>query len=652
MSKNNEIKIKQDSSSLSEFVKRPLASDEEAVAFEQYIENEAREEEIKNSLTKIYQDDQGNRVDVKKMIIKPKRGWLFNLVTFIILLFVFGGAIYGAYNYIYLKIINSKLSATLEFEANKEVAVGQEFYYNLNYKNEDNISLNRIEITVKYPDNFIFLDSSPKPNQNNNFWEVGGLDPRRSDVIRIKGKLAGPADSGHIILADMLYRPKNFSSEFKKSASFETKISHIGLDFSFSNSSNALVDEINEIVVKFKAKNESYIHNLRLTVEHPPEAEIINAELAAQTDAQTGLKIEPSGPDAYLLSNFGKNDNEFKIKFKIKEKKQPNLNFKLKFELAGENLPAKYYLIHEKSLTIEAIKSDLNMNLIINGSPFNQGVNFGQTLNYLISYANKGESVMKDVIIMAVLESDFLDWQTLNSHDNGKINGNTISWSKQEIPTLAELASGAEAIIDFSLKLKTMAQIDLSKSYQVKSYVRYSLEGKNITLDNQSNTIINKINSDLNLKEEVRYFNDDNIAVGFGPWPPKVGQTTGLKVYWTINNNLHELNDLLIKITLPANVSWDGKNRSSAGLISYDGQANQVVWQIGHLPAMTYQAGAEFNVNIRPAETDRNKLMIILPGANITAIDGETKMQINKTLKAKTTKLEDDNMVGGDGIVQ
>lgn len=652
MSKNNEIKIKQGSSSLSEFVKRPLASDEEAAAFEEYVENEAKEEEIKDSLTKIYQDDQGNRVDVKKMIIKPKRGWFFNLATFLILLFVFGGAIYGAYNYIYLKIINNKLSASLEFEANKEVVAGQEFYYNLNYKNEDNIGLDKIEITVKYPDNFIFLDSEPKPSQNNNFWELDGLDPRRSGVIRIKGKLAGPADSGHIILADMLYRPKNFSSEFKKSASFETKISHIGLDFSFSNSSNALVDEINEIVVKFKAKNENYVNSLRLTVEHPPEAEIINAELAAQTDAKTGLKIESSGPDAYRLSNFGKNGNEFKIKFKVKEKKQPSLNFKLKFELAGENLPVKHYLIHEENLAIEAIKSDLNMNLIINGSPFDQGVNFGQTLNYSISYANKGESAMKDVIIMAVLESDFLDWQTLDSRDNGKINGNTISWSKQEIPALAELASGAEAIIDFSLKLKNMAQIDLSKSYQVKSYARYSLEGKNVALDNQSNTIINKINSDLNLKEELRYFNDDNIAVGSGPLPPKVGQTTSLKVYWTINNNLHELNDLLIKITLPANVSWDGKNRSSSGSLFYDSQANQVVWQIGRLPVMTYQAGAEFNVNIKPAETDRNKLMIILPGTSITAIDGETKMQINKTLKAKTTKLEDDDLVNTDGIVE
>ena len=257
--KNNEIKIKHGSSSLSAFVQKPIASDEEVEAFEEYAENEAKEEAIKDSLTKIYQDDQGNSVDVKKMIIKPKRGWLFNLFTFLIVLFVFGGAIYGAYNYIYLKIINSKSTVVLEFNASKEVAAGEEFYYDLNYKNEDNVGLTKIEIKATYPDNFIFLSSDPEPSQNNNLWEIAGLDAHRSNAIRIKGKLAGPTDSSNIILADMLYTPQNFSSEFKKSTSFEIKINDIGLDFSFNNSSSALVNETNEIIVKFKEIGRAHV---------------------------------------------------------------------------------------------------------------------------------------------------------------------------------------------------------------------------------------------------------------------------------------------------------------------------------------------------------------------------------------------------------
>ncbi|MDD4271821.1 MAG: hypothetical protein PHF50_03375 [Patescibacteria group bacterium] len=652
----NEIKIKQSSSSLSEFVQRPLASDKEAEAFDEYAESEIKEKEISDGLARIYQDDQGNRVDVKKMEIRPKRGLLFNLFTFVIVVFVLGGAIYGAYNYIYLKMINGKSSVSLEFDAVKEVVAGKEFYYDLNYKNEDKVGLAKIEIKATYPDNFIFLSSDPAPGHNNNIWEIDSLDSHRSGSIRIKGKLAGPADSGNIILADMAYTPQNFSSEFKKSTSFETKINDIGLDFSFNNASSALINETNEIVVKFKAKIENYIDNFRLSVEHPEEVEIIGAELAnaSSSSAPAGLTIAQSGPGAWLLSNFGKNENEFKIKFKIKEKKSPSLNLKLKFALPEQasTTPAKYHSFYEKDLAYDVVKSDLNINLIINGSPFDQGVDFGQTLNYSINYANKGDSVMKDVIIMAVLESDFLNWQSLSGQNNGAVSGNTISWSKQEIPALAELVSGAEGVIDFSIKLKSQTEIDLSKAYQVKSYVKYSIGGKSAPEDSQSNTIINKINSDLNLSEQVRYFNDDNIAVGSGPIPPKVGQATSLKVYWSINNNLHELKNLRISVALPNNVSWDSKNRASVGSLYYDGQANQVIWQIGDLPVTVYKADAEFNISVAPSEDDRNKVMIILPGTVVTAIDSETNTQISKTLKAENTKLEDDSMAAGDGIVQ
>ena len=651
--KNHDIKIKHGSSSLSEFVQKQLASDEEVEAFDQFAEDEAKAEAIDDSLKNIYRDDTGNQVDVKKLIIKHKRGLLFNLFTFLVVLFALAGSAYGAYNYLYLKVWSGQAAVSLDFAASQEVAAAEEFFYDLNYKNEDKVSIKNIEIKVKYPDGFIFLQSDPKPSRGNDVWLIDKLAPRRSDSIRIKGKLVGPTESGNIISADLTYTPENFSSEFKKSASYESKINDSGLDFSFDNTSSALINEDNEIIIKFQAKAENYLNTFRLTVEHPEEVEISNSGQGVAASSQ-GLAVQAGAPDSWLFGNLGKNENSFKIKFKIKDKKQPSANLQLKFAYPylTEGQPIKYYLFYERDLIFDVIKSDLNINLIINGSLFDQGADFGQTLNYSINYANKGAGPMKDIIIMAVLESDFLDWQSLNDKNNGLISGNTISWSKQEIPALAELASGAEEVIDFSLKLKPSGQIDLSKAYQVKSYVNYSISGQSPAGNNQSNIIINQINSDLNLSEQVRYFNDDNVAVGSGPLPPKVGESTSLKVYWAIKNNLHELNNFQVSLALPANVSWDGKNRAALGRIDYDSQTNQVVWQIERLPATVLEATAEFNIKLTPLEADRNKIMIILPEARVSAQDGETKAQINKTLKAKTTKLEDDNLANTDGIVQ
>lgn len=653
--KNDDIKIKRASSSLSEFVERPLPSDEEVEAFDRYATNQIKDQEIKDSLTKIYEDGRGGPIDTQKLIIKKTRGLLFKFFTFTVVIFALGGSLYAAYNYVYSRINSDKQPVSLAFEAKKEVAAGEEFFYNLNYKNEDRVAVRNIEIKVKYPDSFIFLGSEPEPSLNNDTWEIGGLDPRRSNAIKIKGRLIGPLSSGNIILADMIYTPENFSSEFKKSADFSTAINDLGLDFSFANSSSALVNEENEINFKFKAKERNYLNNFRLSLEHGDEVQIIKEAAAASASGAPAVPlIKPSGPAAWDISNLGKNENEFKIKFKIKEKKQPKIDLKLKLELPFEEAggSTRYYPFFEKIFTYDIIKSDLNINLIINGSPFDQGIDFGQTLNYSVSYKNGGDGAMKDIIIMAILQSDFLSWQSLNDKNNGQTSGNTISWSKAEIPALSDLASGAEATIDFSIALKERGEIDLSKSYEVKSLVNYSIDGKSDPDENKSNVIINKINSDLDLNEQLRYFNDDNIAVGYGPLPPKVNQTSSLKVFWSISNSLHELNDLLISVKLPPGAGWDDKNRSSVGSLYYDSQNNQAVWQIGRLPVSVYRADAEFNVTVSPREADRGKIMVILPGTTLSARDAVTGAQINKTLKAKTSKLEDDNLVSGDGVVQ
>ncbi len=73
-------------SSLSEFIKRPLPSDDEVEKFDEMLEEEIKEtapfandsenkvEEIEESLSEIYQDDKGGKINVQELDIKKKRG--------------------------------------------------------------------------------------------------------------------------------------------------------------------------------------------------------------------------------------------------------------------------------------------------------------------------------------------------------------------------------------------------------------------------------------------------------------------------------------------------------------------------------------------------------------------------------------------------
>jgi len=197
------------------------------------------------------------------------------------------------------------------------------------------------------------------------------------------------------------------------------------------------------------------------------------------------------------------------------------------------------------------------------------------------------------------------------------------------------------------------AGYDPNRKYEVQSYAQFTIGSNDSTNneDTKSNIIISKVNSDLKLNEQVRYFNSDNIAVGSGPLPPKVGQMTSYKVFWVITNNLHELNSLKAEVILPANVQWEDKSRTTAGSIQYDANSRKVTWDVGRLPVDIYEIFGEFSININPVEADKDTIMVLLPGTSVGAVDNVTGAPIELMTKAKTTKLEDDDIANTDGRV-
>jgi len=635
------------------FIKYKLPSMREIEEQDNNDIKEFKEEEINESLTKIYQDEAGNMVNVKKLDERKKRGILFYLFLIIFLAFLFTGAYYFYNNYSFLLpwLSNNAKDIKLDIVAKDSVLAGEEFIYSVNYENSTDLSLENIEIKVIFPEKFIYKEGQPAPSistSQNAVWKIEKINAHEKGKIEIKGKLADQTLTSHIILADMNYNPEGISSEYKKSASFENEIKDIGLDFTFDNYSTVLAGAENEINVGYKAKDENYIDNLRIIVN--PLENLTYSFVGSATPMQI---IE--------INNITKDEQKVKLKFKFKEKKNPTEDLIISFEYKDEL--GNYWKMFEKKINLEVIKSSLNLNLIINGSQSDKGINIGDTLNYSIVFNNKGETPMKDIVIMAVLESDYLDWSSLSDEHKGKVSANTISWSKEEIPELAEFNTGSENMINFSIKILDENKIKSisSQAFEVKSYAQFKIgdnggtdEAKNENTDTKSNTIINKVNSDINLSEELRYFNEDNIAVGSGPLPPRVGQNTSYKLYWKISNNMHEINNLTIETTLPSYVSWSGKENATVGSIYYDSASKKVIWNIGRLPKSELKFESEFSLSVMPTQNELNQIIVIIPGAVIKGIDTETNSDITKTSKVKTSKLEDDDIakeLNGEGIV-
>ncbi|NTU99220.1 hypothetical protein HGA64_04435, partial [Candidatus Falkowbacteria bacterium] len=433
----------------------------EAEQFEKFVEDEERQSQIDAGLSEIYHDENGNVFDVKTMEMKKGHGPVFLFFRSVGVLAVLAFIGWFGYRFYLAKQAEQPSSVQLVIAGESEVLAGKEVTYAINYKNLDQIAMENLNIDVKLPDNFILSSTEPAGNIATTTWKVDRLDSKRSDQIIIKGRLLGEVGQNAIVLANMTYKPENFSSNFTREASFNTKVTGLGLDLTFDYPSTALLGDEVIASIKYKAQEENYLNGFRISIDPIDNVEFLNNAAATGTAGSSWQIAQASTTEQV---------QDIRLRFKTKASEKQDVLLVFDYTIDGQ----KYYTFLKKPMTFEVVDRNLNLNLIMNGSQKDQGVDFGQTLNYSITYANKGETNMKDIVIMANLESDFLDWPTLSDKSNGQVGNGKITWNKDQIPGLADLAPGNEGVIDFTIKVAPAGEIDPAKNYQIKSFARFS----------------------------------------------------------------------------------------------------------------------------------------------------------------------------------
>jgi uncharacterized repeat protein (TIGR01451 family) len=630
------------------FIKKPLPSEAEVRAFEGAVSEEKRQYEIEDDLMEIYGDDRGSLVDVKTIKIKKKRGFFSRALSFLLVLGFLSGLGYGLYYYMtHGRSTGDNLEVTLT--APKAVSVGEEFYYTVDYHNVSDAALHNVKLEITYPDNFIFLESQPQ-NAGQNNWSLPDLAPNASASVKIKGQIINNVGTDNIFVARVSYNLDKYSTQFEKEASASISVKDLGFDLAMDYVSSALAGDDNSISLTFS--------NFKGLI---PEFDLImsgsdNFSFGTSTPTATdGLKVVRVKDGVWHISGLDQN-TAFQVatlNYKVKEKRGDKETLKIDLEATGAD--NQVYGFYEKAIDLDIIKSDLSLSLELNGGRTDQAVNFGDPLNYVVYYSNKGNATMKDVVLSAVLDGDLVDWTALKDKNNGERHGSAITWTKDQIPSLAELQPGAEGQITFSAAV--LAKKVSGPTGQITAYAQYSIgnsEQFSASTDTSSNKIVSVINSNLNFNEEFRYFDENNIPVGAGPLPPKSGEKTSLKVYWTLTNDLHDLNDVQVQMVLANGIEYDSNNRTSAGTVDYDPSSRTVTWTLGRLPSSVGRATAEFNIALTPTEADVNRIIVIGNGSTATALDTDTGQTIQRISRPKTTKLEDDDIanMNNDGRVR
>lgn len=605
---------------------------------------EIREQEVDDSLLEIYQDDQGKTIDVRRFAVRRRRWWVKLLLYLVYVLVVIAIGWLG-YNY-YTSYRAKTDLLVINVETDKNLSAGQEFAYIINYQNNGPVALDNLEIKINFPTSFVMQETDPAMT-GQDAWEIGSLSAKSAGRLMIKGRLINKIGENNQIEITASFKPANLSSTFVINQDYNIILSDSNLAISLSVPDTMAIGRDNEAVIGYQAKTGNVLDNLYLSINNNNDDDWADIKLLAD-----GQLINRLDDLTWLLPSPSDQLSNLKLIIKPKEETSGLKTLSLRLETKfGDN----NYLIDSRDFDCRLINSRLNLLLKVNDSNADSGAFAGQVLNYQINYVNQGETTLKDVRLVVSLQGAWLDWSSLKDNKQGQVSGQTIIWSKKEMPELALLKPGAAGSIKFAIKLKDWENGDQADTGQISSYAYYQVGDEAIEQpkdDQKSNTIINQLNSDFKLIESVVYFNEDNMAVGLGPLPMIVGETTNLKTYWRLDNTRHDLRDVVIEVELPDYITWGGKDQASIGQINYDQISNRVSWQIDRLPVSSQAVAAEFNIAVTPRPEQANQIIILLPGSSAGAIDNVTQVRLESIGQAKTSRLIDDQIAQTDGLVK
>ncbi|MFA6215243.1 MAG: hypothetical protein WC768_01595 [Patescibacteria group bacterium] len=611
---------------------------------------------VQKDLMKIYSNQDGSLPDISHLDVRRKSRFKMFFFSFIAVVLIL-----AAISWLGFVIFNQNKnfsggSIKLELQGQQSIASGDEVVYVLNYKNVENVPLDNVEIIFRYPDNFEFISAQPAPaNDFNTAWNLGTLGVGASGQIEIKGKLIGEVGSIKTINATASFQPKNFSSVFKDTASFSSQVTSSILEISLDGPSQILPEKKVTYKITYRNNSSQDLTKVKIVANYPSNFVFQEATPQPTVQAADARSLN----NEWLIDTLGKNqEGELSITggyLNDPQNTKPNFSIQIGFLKPDSD---EFSVQQEKSITTEIIQPGLSVDLIINGSNQGQPISFGQTLTYSIVYKNLGDKDLSNVSFAIALDSNILDWSNLDDKHAGLVKDNQITWNKDQISQLDVVKPLDSGTIDFSIKVKDANQVNLSEAnLQVKSKSAASIEkiGDLAVTDLKvsSNEIVNNINTDIELKNEGRYFDDDNLAVGTGPLPPVVGQKTTFRIYWSIANSLHEVNNVEVSTKLPDGVNWENKFYVKAGEIKYNSKDRTISWTINKIPANKSFSDLNcwFDISVIPTKKQVRKLLILTDQTTLTATDKTNNSQITKTGQAITSNLEDDQIGGGRGLV-
>ncbi len=322
------------------------------------------------------------------------------------------------------------------------------------------------------------------------------------------------------------------------------------------------------------------------------------------------------------------------------------------------------YSVWSATPQITVAQAPLALSIQVNGA--NQYVaRPGDQLTYRLTYKNNSPVALSDVQLSAQISGSMLDLTRLQTQGSFNSVTNTLSWAQANTPALANVDSGAQGYVEFSVPLKPAFAIRrlADKNFSVK--LSATIQSATVAPGVQATETISSASAETRIAGDIAlavlaYYHEPTAGIrNTGPYPPRVNQPTRFTIHWRLVNSATDMTGIHITAKLPPGVSFTGNVRSTVASSSpvYNSQLGTVSWDIPLIAATQGVLGAPaeaiFQIEVTPAVNQAGNVIQLLSDTVLNATDAWTGEGVSKDVQGKDSGLPDDpSAAGSGGIVQ
>jgi hypothetical protein len=573
----------------------------------------------------------------------PVRHWtgpgkilLSSVIFFVLALLVVAFRFFGGGN------IVSGDNIAVTVRAPISIAGGETLAYEIEIKNNNNVSLLGADLGVTYPVGAQEVTDTSIPAKRVQSF-IGDIAPGQTIKKNLAVALFGAENEKKDINLVLEYKVTGSNSLFNKNKVFTVLLTSAPVSLVVTGPKEVNTNQTVDFTVEVTSNSTVTVKNLLLKAEYPFGFTFVSSN--PKTFSKNNLwligDLEPGGKRTIKLSGV----------LSGQEAEERGVNFSLGVQSKTDSLAIDAPFVTSLS-AITIRRPFVSADIFVNGSTDSEYVSSaGGKVETVISWRNNLSTPVSNVSITVKLSGNSLNKATVQA-DGGfyRSTDNTIIFNKTTDSSLANLEPGQTGESKFtfsSFGVNTVTGAGLSNP---TIGLDVSVSGERTDIDAGPGSVLFSDARRIKITSNPQIYAKSLYYVGpftnRGPIPPKAESETTYTVTWTVTNPLNNLSGAQVQATLPPYIKWLGVVSPAREKMNYDEGTGALVWSIGNISAgagtISPAKEVSFQIAFTPSVGQIGTAPDLVGEAVLTAKDSFTLTAVSDTFSALTTRLAND----------